>query len=420
MKSKNFLIVTFTTLCISIIFFTSLSAQVNYAPPSGGWTYTYDGAGVLTDDNAALDGTWNHDNNSDSWAMDQIGDGNVPGGVNELTENGTDYIRIQECGDPRDFGYPDPSNRKICFLHFLDLDGLTNTENILDDGITLAFRARVATGDPLDELYENDALDIVPWLAEGDGYIVHDGGCGNFAVRQSSSGMIGFALAMKTDIAVWDNLLDVQGLVMNSLNGSAIEQDIMVHHGTPNILVLEDPTVWHEFWITIVSGGNNGTHVVQIWVDGAAESQNFEVTAGAASQAAGTTSYLQMGVANTSHQAGAFDVDYFSYTEGIHVPQVVGIETNGGEFPQDYALYNNYPNPFNPTTDITFAMKQIDKVNISVYNALGQLIETLFDGEKPAGMHTVTFNAVRHSSGVFFYRMAVGDKIFTKKMILMK
>jgi flagellar hook assembly protein FlgD len=65
-------------------------------------------------------------------------------------------------------------------------------------------------------------------------------------------------------------------------------------------------------------------------------------------------------------------------------------------------------------------MKQQGKVNISVYNVIGQLVEILFDGEKSAGIHTVTFDSKLNSSGVYIYRMEVRDKVFNKKMLLLK
>ena len=418
MKMRNFLSVTSVVLCLSVIFFTSLSAQINYLPPSGEWTYTYEGDKTASDDLAALDSTWMHDNNSDSWDGDEIGGFN-PGGVNLLTDGSTSYVRMQDTGDPREYGFIDPSNRKMSFIHFLDNDGLTGAEAIVDDGVTLAFRTRVATGDPLDEVHPDGGAGIASWPAEGNGYLVHDGGLGNFSIRQSSGGYMGFALAMKTDheILTTENK---QGLVMNTTNGKTITGDVGIDQGgTLNIVEIEDPTVWHEFWITIVAGGLAGTHSVQVWVDGATYPQSFEVTIGGGDPGAGETSYLQLGVGNTA-QDGAFDVDYFSYKNGVHTPQIKTGVLDDVELPQEFALYNNYPNPFNPKTEIRFYMKQRDQVNIAVYDALGQLVETLFNGVKSAGIHSVAFDAAGHSSGVYFYRMVVSDKIFNKKMLLIK
>lgn len=413
--------ITFMIICIFVLFVISLSAQVNYAPPPGGWSYAYECDTVATEANAALDGTWMHENLSDDWAGDIIGEG-PPGGVSLLTEGSTSYIRLQDCGDPRDFGWPEPSNRKISFLRFIHKDGLNAAQTILDDGMTLAFRARISTGDPLDSLYANNATEVVPWPAEGNGYYVHDGGVGNFSVRQQYGGYIGFTLALTTD-HVYLAAANKQGLLMNTLNGSEITGDVSLGQGgIMNILELDDLTVWHEFWIAIYAGGT-GTHIVQIWVDGAEEPQKFEVTAGGGSFAAGVKSYIQMAVGNTSLQDGAFDADYFYYKEGAYKPDgtlVTSIETAGAELPQEFVLYNNYPNPFNPTTEIRFAMKKREHVTIAVYNTLGHLVETLFIGEKQAGIHTVTFDAKRYASGVYFYRMEVGDKIFNEKMLYLK
>jgi hypothetical protein len=190
-----------------------------------------------------------------------------------------------------------------------------------------------------------------------------------------------------------------------------------------NIVELDDLKLWHDFWIAIYAGGTSGTHVVQVWVDGVDNPQEFEVTAGGGSFAAGVRSYIQLSVGNTSVQDGAFDADYFYYKEGAYAPDGTSLTTDvaaDGDLPQGFALYGNYPNPFNPTTEIHFAMKHRDEVNVSIYNAFGQLIETLVDGDMPAGMHTVTFTSSYRSSGIYFCRVRLGDKLFNKKMVLLK
>jgi beta-glucosidase len=83
-------------------------------------------------------------------------------------------------------------------------------------------------------------------------------------------------------------------------------------------------------------------------------------------------------------------------------------------------LYQNYPNPFNPTTSITYQLFTHGHATLKVYDVLGREITTLIDGEKPAGMHTVSWDASHLSSGMFFYRLKVGDFVDVKKMILMK
>ena len=128
----------------------NLSAQIAFSPPEGGWNYIYeddkadyavDGEGFMS-----LDGTWSHDNGSDQWDGSAIGgdfgDDNRPGGAQIITEGETTYLRIQDTGDPRDYGYSDPgSNRKVYLGH--DLSAEEASETLMDDGVTLIFRARM-------------------------------------------------------------------------------------------------------------------------------------------------------------------------------------------------------------------------------------------------------------------------------------
>ncbi|MEQ8523869.1 endonuclease [Gracilimonas sp.] len=86
----------------------------------------------------------------------------------------------------------------------------------------------------------------------------------------------------------------------------------------------------------------------------------------------------------------------------------------------DFKLHQNYPNPFNPTTNITYELKGAVNVTLTVYNVLGQKVETLVDGMKSAGSHMATFDASGLSSGVYFYQLRAGERTFTQKMLLSK
>ena len=80
----------------------------------------------------------------------------------------------------------------------------------------------------------------------------------------------------------------------------------------------------------------------------------------------------------------------------------------------------NYPNPFNPTTTIQYTMAQRDNIKLVIYNAIGQQVAELVNGEVDAGTHNVTFNGANLSSGIYFYTLAGSSVNITKKMILMK
>jgi hypothetical protein len=85
-----------------------------------------------------------------------------------------------------------------------------------------------------------------------------------------------------------------------------------------------------------------------------------------------------------------------------------------------FLLSQNYPNPFNLSTKITYSVDQPCHVKLSVYNVMGQEVVTLVNKAMNAGSHSVTFNGQDLSSGIYFYRMQINDRIITKPMMLTK
>jgi hypothetical protein len=88
--------------------------------------------------------------------------------------------------------------------------------------------------------------------------------------------------------------------------------------------------------------------------------------------------------------------------------------------PKVFSLKQNYPNPFNPKTKISFDVPKASRVEVSVWNVLGQKVETLVDDYRDAGVHTVDFDGAKYSSGVYFYRISTAGFSETKKMMLVK
>ena len=88
--------------------------------------------------------------------------------------------------------------------------------------------------------------------------------------------------------------------------------------------------------------------------------------------------------------------------------------------PHEFTLEQNFPNPFNPTTHLRFAIADLRFVSLKVFNVLGQEVATLVNSQLPAGSYDVTFDARSLSSGVYFYRLSAGSMVQTKKMILEK
>jgi cyanophycinase len=88
--------------------------------------------------------------------------------------------------------------------------------------------------------------------------------------------------------------------------------------------------------------------------------------------------------------------------------------------PGDFVLYQNYPNPFNPTTSIQYAMSSRQFVSLIIYDMLGNQIKTIVNEEKSPGNYAVMFDASQLSSGIYFYRLTVGNYSETNSMVLIK
>jgi len=88
--------------------------------------------------------------------------------------------------------------------------------------------------------------------------------------------------------------------------------------------------------------------------------------------------------------------------------------------PMEVELGQNYPNPFNPSTQIRYGVPTQSQVRLEVFDMLGRQVAVLVNGQMQAGRHTVSFDASRLASGVYVYRLAVGSKVMTKRMVLIK
>jgi len=111
---------------------------------------------------------------------------------------------------------------------------------------------------------------------------------------------------------------------------------------------------------------------------------------------------------------------YGSTVEALPVEWVDGLVKAGAGLPKEFALGQNYPNPFNPTTLIKYDLPVDCQVRLDVYNVVGQRVTTLVDGRQKAGYKMVCWNAQDMASGVYFYKLAAGDFVSVKRMVLLK
>jgi hypothetical protein len=120
--------------------------------------------------------------------------------------------------------------------------------------------------------------------------------------------------------------------------------------------------------------------------------------------------------------AGGIGVD----EDGLTLSAVLwGIATGVSEqqedqLPTSYTLFEAYPNPFNPSTTIRYALPQDSRVSLAVFNMLGQPIVELVDEHQPAGYYDVRFDGTELTSGVYFSRLQANDFVATRRLVLMK
>ncbi|MDY0319568.1 MAG: FlgD immunoglobulin-like domain containing protein, partial [Candidatus Cloacimonadaceae bacterium] len=115
-------------------------------------------------------------------------------------------------------------------------------------------------------------------------------------------------------------------------------------------------------------------------------------------------------------------------SEGFHGPISLNYEQGGlqlPEIPKFTELKNVYPNPFNPSTTISYALANSQNVNFNIFNNRGQMVRSMELGNKAAGNHSFVWDGCDNygrsvSTGVYFIRMQAGSESFSKKAVLMK
>ena len=132
-------------------------------------------------------------------------------------------------------------------------------------------------------------------------------------------------------------------------------------------------------------------------------------------------------VSHTYTAAGEYTVvltasdGHLTGTDSLTVSIASGVDTESSELPETFVLKAAYPNPFNPTTTITYGLPAASEVSITATDLLGRQVATLVAGDmKAAGYHTVQLNAGGLASGTYLIRMEAGDFVATQQVVLLK
>jgi hypothetical protein len=166
-------------------------------------------------------------------------------------------------------------------------------------------------------------------------------------------------------------------------------------------------------WRTISETNNHGFEIQRSQNNIDFESLDFIAGAGTTS-APRTYEYIDKDIQVGSYYYRIKQIDnngIVQFTDVQHVDVTA---------PTSYVLKQNFPNPFNPTTNIIYHLKEKGKVKLSVYNILGREIATLVNNVQEAGIHTINFDARAIPSGVYFYRLQANNFDQIRKMAVLK
>lgn len=126
----------------------------------------------------------------------------------------------------------------------------------------------------------------------------------------------------------------------------------------------------------------------------------------------------------TGYSTASMNAMYYKGLMGCIINGVTyGVIASAEEYsiqPEEFTLKQNYPNPFNPSTTIEYELKEFSDADLRVYDNLGREIKILLKTQQPAGKYSVKFDASGISSGVYFYKLTAGGRVFTKSMVLVK
>ncbi len=209
-----------------------------------------------------------------------------------------------------------------------------------------------------------------------------------------------------------------RGLVRNDMQSIAVSPDGHVFVGVYGGIVRAtgDSSAWtqHLFSTTYVYSitFNGPSQVYAGTYDGVYVSHDDGDTWGRAGLQGIAVLFLGLDQSNRIMAGG--------YNAGMYQTLQPVLDARTVDLSREFRLRQNFPNPFNPATTIPYEISRREKVSLTIYNLLGEIVATLVDGMQEPGSHTAVWNASEKPSGVYFYRIVTGDRSEMRRMILVR
>ena len=186
----------------------------------------------------------------------------------------------------------------------------------------------------------------------------------------------------------WSTYRDTDGLANNFVNDIAIENSGVIWFATDNGISRFDDDTFFNFYE--LNSGLLRNEIEEITID------------------------------TDNHKWLIDKVNLYRFDDSSYFPPTTIEEEYTSTIPAQLMLHENHPNPFNPTTTISYALPEISQVSVEIYNITGQTVEAHDFGMQEAGVHEFIFDGAGLSSGMYFYRVAAGAEAQTGRMMLLK
>ncbi|MEO8513749.1 MAG: Omp28-related outer membrane protein [Ignavibacteria bacterium] len=242
-----------------------------------------------------------------------------------------------------------------------------------------------------------------------------------YRMSQSPGGTVNVSVTSAVyDVNTRNLVVNANATALTSLSGQykviyVLKENNLVYPQTGNSYCAGNSNAIHDDVVRSIVNGSSGTNVNSgTWNQNQAYPLTFNITLGAAWVPGNCKFdiiiYKDNGPLNVSE-----------VQQGVSSSFVVtGINPLGTNIPEKFELSQNFPNPFNPVTNIHFSIPKNTVASLKVYNAVGQLMGVYFDGAINAGQYNAEIDAANFASGIYYYTLSTKEFTQTKKMMLVK